>query len=318
MSVNQNAISNLSKDKYTIKAKSTQTISFMGASPNYYRITNGGATPLYLGVSMMPTEDFFDQKIPATTTKLYVDAYGHHEIYIYNPSVTDANIVITSFTAPFDPTTLGLSDIGQDFSSIEFTGEVEATGDLKRMIANINNITNNMNTDTYKIYLATNKIKETVLNNETKLNEIYNSFGSHLNQMTPDINSILSNVNEILTKQNSILEEIQKVKNVIEIQTEVNVETRRNEHYQTFMTFQIMDETQEIELYDIRSIPYIASEGEYPTEITFYKNDEFMFQYIYNEGDENIFKDIIFEKGITAKVYVHEGDFIKAIFTLYN
>ena len=63
MSFNQDAVSNLSKDKYTIKAKSTTTISFMGAFPNYYRITNGGATPLYLGVSMMPTEDFFDMKI---------------------------------------------------------------------------------------------------------------------------------------------------------------------------------------------------------------------------------------------------------------
>ena len=137
MSANTNIISNLSKDKYTIKAQSVQTISFMGANPNYYRITNGGATALYLGVSMMPTEDFFDQKISAASTKLYVDAYGHEEIYIYNPSIHDANIVITSFTGPFEPTVLGLSDIGQDFSSIDFSGEVDATGDLKVILNNI-------------------------------------------------------------------------------------------------------------------------------------------------------------------------------------
>lgn len=143
MGVSQNIISNIAKDKYTIKAQSVQTISFMGANPNYYRITNGGATPLYLGVSMMPTEDFFDQKINAASTKLYVDAYGHEEIYIYNPSIHDANIVITSFSGPFEPTVLGLSDIGQDFSSIDFSGEVDATGDLKTILNSINTYLSN-------------------------------------------------------------------------------------------------------------------------------------------------------------------------------
>ena len=138
MGAGKNSISNLSKDKYTIKAKSTQTLSFMGASPNYYRITNGGASPLYLGVSMMPTLDFFDMKIPSATTKLYVDAYGHDEIYIYNPSSTDANIIVTSFSASFDSTVLALSDVGQDFSNIEFSGEMEAKGEMKNILENIN------------------------------------------------------------------------------------------------------------------------------------------------------------------------------------
>ena len=69
--------------------------------------------------------------------KLYVDAFGHGEIYIYNPSITDANIIVTSFSSEFDSTTLALSDIGQDFSSIEFSGKVEATGDLKTLITSI-------------------------------------------------------------------------------------------------------------------------------------------------------------------------------------
>lgn len=138
MSASQNMISNLSKDKYSLKAQSTTTITFNGANPNYYRITNGGDTALYLGVSMMPTENFFDQKISPATTKLYVDAYGHEEIYIYNPSLKDINVVITSFTAPFEPTVLGLSDIGQDFSQIEFSGEVDASGNLKTLITSIN------------------------------------------------------------------------------------------------------------------------------------------------------------------------------------
>lgn len=137
MGASENIISNLSKNKYTLKAQSTTTISFMGASPNYYRITNGSGTPLYLGVSMMPTEDFFDMKIASATTKLYVDAFGHEEIYIYNPSVSDANIIITSFTGNFDSSVLALSDIGQDFSQIDFSGEVDAKGDLKTILSNI-------------------------------------------------------------------------------------------------------------------------------------------------------------------------------------
>lgn len=138
MGADKNFISNLSKDKYTIKAQSTATISFMGARPNYYRITNGGNTALYLGVSMMPTEDFFDMKLTATATKLYVDAYGHDEIYIYNPSIEDANIIITSFSGPFDASVLALSDIGQDFSQIDFSGSVDATGDLKALLTSVN------------------------------------------------------------------------------------------------------------------------------------------------------------------------------------
>ena len=166
MGASQNIISNLSKDKYTIKAQSTMTITFNGANPNYYRITNGGATSLYLGVSMMPTENFFDQKINAATTKLYVDAYGHEAIYIYNPSISDANIVITSFTAPFEPTVLGLSDIGQDFSSIDFSGTVDATGDLKILLTAIkNNSANssiNYTEDITDIKSELSSIKETI------------------------------------------------------------------------------------------------------------------------------------------------------------
>lgn len=143
MGVSRNIISNLSKDKYTLKAKSTTNISFMGADPNYYRITNGGKKDLYLGVSMMPTENFFDQRIPAGTTNLFVDAYGHEVIHIYNPSEYDANIVITSFTADFDPSVLALCGMGQDLTNIELSGKFDATGDLE---TNITEIKNNVST----------------------------------------------------------------------------------------------------------------------------------------------------------------------------
>lgn len=172
MGASKNIITNLSKDKYTIKAKSTQTISFMGASPNYYRITNGGATPLYLGVSMMPTEDFFDMKIPSACTKLHVDAYGHDEIYIYNPSEFDANIIITSFSAEFEPTVLGLSDIGQDFSSIEMSGEFDATGDLDKNISSIKSSSASTNTNLGMIKSDVDTLKTDVKTIQNTLNTI--------------------------------------------------------------------------------------------------------------------------------------------------
>lgn len=139
----KNEISNLSKDKYTIKAKSCQTITFMGARPNYFKITNGGNTPLYLGVSMAPTEDYFDEKILPASTKLCVDAYGSEEVYILNPSNYDANIIITSFTAPFDASAVAMSGFGQDFSNIEMNGEVDATGDLKKLLEDIKTASTN-------------------------------------------------------------------------------------------------------------------------------------------------------------------------------
>lgn len=137
------AVGSLSKDKYTIKANSTQTISFMGASPNHYYIVNGGNTPLYVGISMMPTENFYDAKIPSASSKLCADAHGHHEIYIYNPSISDANIIITSFKADFEAETLALVGIGQDMTMLELSGEVDAKGDLKTLLSSIKNNTVN-------------------------------------------------------------------------------------------------------------------------------------------------------------------------------
>lgn len=216
MSTNQSSISNLSKDKYTIKAESTTTISFMGASPNYYRITNGGATPLYLGVSMMPTEDFFDMKIPSGTTKLFVDAYGHDEVYIFNPSVTDANIIITSFNAPFDSSVLALSDIGQDFSQIDFSGEVDATGDLKTNIKKIvDAVENNQGNseDNTNLEAILKQLTEVWVNGTSTIRTMLNDTYDRTNK----IQKVLDNNNDLNTYGNLVkqLGELSKWLNVV-------------------------------------------------------------------------------------------------------
>ena len=138
------AVTALSKNKYTIKANSTTTINFLGSDPNYYYIVNGGNTALYVGISMMPTEDFYDAKIPSASSKLCLDTHGHKEIYIYNPSIEDANIIVTSFEAPFEAETLAMSGLGQDMNTIELSGEFDAKGDLK---TNINHITELLRTN---------------------------------------------------------------------------------------------------------------------------------------------------------------------------
>ena len=128
MSIDKNVVTALQKSKYTLKAQSTQTINFLGAEPNYYRITNSGASPLYLGVSMMPTSDYFDMKIASATSKLFVDAYGHEQIYIYNPSMEEVNIIVTSFEAPFDPSVLAMTDMGDSIIEVEMNGNMVVSG----------------------------------------------------------------------------------------------------------------------------------------------------------------------------------------------
>lgn len=122
MSEKANKISNLSKAKFTIPAESTTTISFLGY-PNYYQITNGGVSDLYIGTTMMPSTDYFDAKVSGASTKLCVDPTGHHEIYIYNPSKDDVNIIAVSFEAPFDISALAMSNFGLSLADINVNAD---------------------------------------------------------------------------------------------------------------------------------------------------------------------------------------------------
>lgn len=128
MSVEKSIMQNLQKNQVTIKSKSTESVSFNGANPNYYKITNGGQDNVYLGVSMTPTKKFYDMCIPSGSSKLFVDAYGHDHVYIFNPSMEDAPLIITSFSAPFEPSVLALSEIGTDFSDIVINSNTLITG----------------------------------------------------------------------------------------------------------------------------------------------------------------------------------------------
>ena len=119
--MNNTSVQNIAKSKHTISAQSTATVNFGGVSPNYYMITNGGSSDLYLGITMMPTKDFYDMRIPAGSTKLYSDGLGHQNIYIFNPAASSANIIVASFEAEFSPVVLAMNGFGASFENIEIT-----------------------------------------------------------------------------------------------------------------------------------------------------------------------------------------------------
>lgn len=204
MAVSNEVVTNLSKSKHTIKAQSTETINFMGAYPNYYRITNASNTNLYMGVSMTPTKNFYDMVVPAGSTKLFVDAYGHDNLYMYNPSKENANILITSFKAEFNPTVLAVSEIGTDFSDITINADTA----IKSFECPLPSGTNTIG----KVGLETAVSKDiqdiktvaggTYTNSENLKTSVSNIYNFLLNGITK------TNISDILTVLNSIKEKI--------------------------------------------------------------------------------------------------------------
>ena len=194
-----NNVSNLSKNKYTIPPKSNFTINFMGARPNYYRITNNGGGNLYIGISMIPTNKFFDMVVPATATKLYVDAFGSENLYIYNPNSEEINIIVTSFKAEFDPVALAMTDLSQDFSDIQLNTNTAITGFEVPLPAG-DNIIGNVKIDSNSATDLANRIA------------IY--IGKH-----DLLKNIGTNSDNIHTKVGSILEIMQSADNTIDYST---------------------------------------------------------------------------------------------------
>ena len=204
----------LSKDKYTLEPNSTTTINFMGASPNHYEITNGGTSPLYLGVSMMPTENFFDKKIPSGSSVLYVDPYGHEEVYIYNPSNEPVNIIMVSFYADFDTTTLAMSNVFQDFNTIQLNGEFDAKGDMKLKLKNIEE-----STSAIKGYV--NSKKDPVYNKVSKLMKASFSSklisGLNLYETTITATPGYTLSNNVYDYDNNVMKPIYNVSNIAQV-----------------------------------------------------------------------------------------------------
>ena len=132
----------LLKNQYKIPAGSTTTISIPGEPVNYFRIQNGGNTNLYCGLMHMPTEDSYEFRVPAGASRMYCEEKCYNYIYVLNNSTEDANIILYTFRAPFNPTVLAMTDFADEDSqagqvNVEITGFTEPLPSGGNTIGNV-------------------------------------------------------------------------------------------------------------------------------------------------------------------------------------
>lgn len=105
---------------------------------NYFRVVNGGDTSIYCGVQALPTEKIYDFRVKPGTAKLYGDEQLFKQLYIFNPSSSEVEIMLLSFLAEFDPLVLAVNDAFED-KGIQ-TVQVEIDGFKESLPAGTNNI----------------------------------------------------------------------------------------------------------------------------------------------------------------------------------
>jgi hypothetical protein len=91
---------------FQIPAKTIVDLDFLNTSPNYVYINNYSATTLYFGRSVLPSASVYDMVIDGNGDNLYASPNGFRAAYIYNDGADVCNCKITSFTAPFEPSSL--------------------------------------------------------------------------------------------------------------------------------------------------------------------------------------------------------------------
>ena len=117
--MNEAKYSGLSREEVIIPAYTTVKVDYNITKPNYYRVQNMGHTPIYCGTSRMPTAKTYDFMCNAESMKMYAEPFNRTFLYLYNPSGTEVNATIVSFSAPFDPLTLALSEISFDLPTAD-------------------------------------------------------------------------------------------------------------------------------------------------------------------------------------------------------
>jgi hypothetical protein len=90
----------------SIPAKTVVDLDFLNTSPNYVYINNYSSTTLYFGRSVLPSANVYDMVIPGNGDNLYAAPNGFRTAYLYNDGADVANCKITSFIAPFEPSSL--------------------------------------------------------------------------------------------------------------------------------------------------------------------------------------------------------------------
>ena len=139
MAVNQK-YNNLSRKSVTVPAYSVTTVEYNDSMPNYYRVINMGDGKLYCGTSAIPTTKRFEFTVGPGKIKLYTEPSRRNNLYIYNPSGVDVDVIIVSFEAEFDPATLAMADMEFDVANQTMTTETTITGFNQPLPAGTNNI----------------------------------------------------------------------------------------------------------------------------------------------------------------------------------
>jgi len=89
-----------------IPAKTVVDLDFLNTAPNYLYVNNYSATTLYFGRSVLPSANVYDMVIDGHGDNLYASPNSFRAAYIYNDGADVCNCKITSFVAPFEPSSL--------------------------------------------------------------------------------------------------------------------------------------------------------------------------------------------------------------------
>ena len=114
------------RQTFIVPARTIKTIDFKDKQPNYFHIQNIGNDVIYFSVHGMPTTAYYDMKIDGGSIGTFTDTYQQPEAFIYNPSTEDVNVIMLSFSAPFDPAVLAQAN-----KQITIGGTIETDGVIK-------------------------------------------------------------------------------------------------------------------------------------------------------------------------------------------
>jgi hypothetical protein len=90
----------------TIDAGQTMELTFSDSDPNYIHFNNYSGAVLYFGKSVFPTANSYDLVIDSFGDNLFGSPNGFKKAYLFNSGAAAASFKMTSFEAPFDPSTL--------------------------------------------------------------------------------------------------------------------------------------------------------------------------------------------------------------------
>lgn len=99
-------------------------LEFLDTYPNYVYINNYSGNTFYFGKSVLPSATQYDMVIDGYGDNLYANPNSFQKAYLYNSGGTDANLKVTSFVAPFEPSSLkggGTTTVNAPASNVNST-----------------------------------------------------------------------------------------------------------------------------------------------------------------------------------------------------